>query len=481
MNRDDAFLTDAVKRLMAYYSIPGCAMAVIEKGQVSFHTFGTRDIRSGAPFGTDTISGIGSCSKSMTVFAAERLAERGVIDLDAPIASYVPGFCLFDPLAARMVTLRDMFCHRTGVAGHDGTWPDNSISRSDFIRRLAYLEPNAPFRTKAQYSNVMYAAAGGILEYVTGKSWEDILHEEVFAPLGMTRTVCLMKSAEGDSNCAMPHWWKGGLQAVPRWNIDQAGPCGSIMSTAEDMARWLMMHIEGGTAGGKHLLAPARFLEMHTPQILMDYPHIRGGRSLGYGLGWRIMEYHGHIVQQHTGKIEGYSAFQFYLPGTGSGAVYLQNLHAPDNPFIFAIQGILLDRFTGRPREDWVHLYTEERDHAPEDMYHHLEYDYTPARHVEGTKPSHKLSDYAGVYENGGYGRFAVTEENGALYLAERAVTGLPLTHFHYDTFIVKGIKEDTDLYTLPVTFETGPDGTVSAMVIPMEPKTEPIRFRKRI
>lgn len=470
-----------IEKMMAYYSIPGCAIGIIDGAERHCMTFGTRDIRSGAAFTERTVSGIGSCTKSMTAAAALRLEEKGLLDIDAPIASYIPGFALYDRAASEMVTLRDMLCHRTGVGGHDGTWPDNGISRPEYVRRLRYLAPNEPFRTKAQYSNVMYNAAGGIMEMVTGKKWETLLSEEIFQPLHMDRTCCLMEEAAAEEDCAAPHWWNHGLRAVPRWNIDQAGPCGSVMSDIQDMMKWLAFHIRGGLAeGGEALLSPVHFLDMHTPQILMDYPHVRGGRSLGYGLGWRVMEYHGHIVEQHTGKIEGYSAFQFYLPGTGKGAVYLQNLHAPDNPFIFAVQGFLIDAFTGEEEEDWYHIYTETgRDHAPEDMYHHLEYDYMPERPVPGTAPSHPLAAYAGRYVHPGYGVFTVREEGGRLVLDEREVRGLPLTHFHYDTFRAEGIKEDTDLYTLPLTFTAGDDGTIEGFTLGMEPKVGKIHFRR--
>lgn len=473
-------LKTLIEKMMAYYSIPGCAMGIIDGAERHFLSFGTRDIRTGARFDPDTVSGIGSCSKSMTAAAALRLAEKGFLDIDAPIASYIPGFALYDRAASEQVTLRDMLCHRTGVGGHDGTWPDNGISRAEYVRRLRYLENNAPFRTVAQYSNVMYNAVGGIMEMAAGKRWEDILREEIFQPLHMDRTFCLMGEAEAAPDCAVPHWWNHGLHAVPRWNIDQAGPCGGIMSTAGDMLKWLAFHIQGGMIGGKAILSPVHFLDLHTPQILMDYPHVRGGRSLGYSLGWRVMEYRGHVVQQHTGKIEGYSAFQFYLPGTGKGAVYLQNLHAPDNPFIFAVQGFLLDAFTGQPEEDWYAIYTETgKDHAPEDMYHHLEFNYMPETCVEGTHPSHPMASYAGQYENPGYGIFAIGEQDGALLLDERDVRGLRLTHFHYDTFEVRNIKEDTDLYTLPLTFTTGDDGQIDGFTLLMEPKVERIRFQK--
>lgn len=471
-------LRHLIEKMMAYYSIPGMALGIVDKGQVEMMDFGVRNGK-GEPFTADTISGIGSCSKSMTSFAVMKLAEKGLLNIDRPVAEYIPGFALWDEKASLQVTLRDMMCHRTGVGGHDGAWPDNSISRVQYLSRLKYLKPNRPFRTEAQYSNVMYAAIGGILEAVTGKRWETLVEEEIFQPLHMDRSFCLMDDAARQENCAMPFRWDRGLHEIPRWNIDQAGPCGSVMSSAKDMVKWLTFHINGGKIGDGYLLTPADFLEMHKPQMLMDYPHVRGGRSLGYGFGWRIMEYHGAIIQQHTGKIEGYSAFQFYIPSLSAGAVYLQNLHAPDNPLIFAIQGFLLDAFLGREEEDWYALYTESRkSHAPEDMYHHLEFYCLPESRAEGPL-SHGPADYEGLYENPGYGRFRVSWKDGAFYLDERAVKGLPMTHLYYDTFRVDGVKEDTDLYTIPLTFYADDRGNIAGFHLLMEPKVDSIDFRK--
>lgn len=478
MTIDYEKLLSLIRQMMDYYSIPGMALGIITPGKVHTEGFGIRD-GAGHLFLPDTISGIGSCSKSMTAFAVMKLAEKGLLDIDEPVASYIPGFALWDEAASRQVTLRDMLCHRTGVGGHDGAWPDNSISRVDYLKRLKYLEPNAPFRSLAQYSNVMYAAIGGIMEAVSGKKWETLLREEIFEPLGMDRTFCLMDEAASDENCAMPFRWNRGLHEIPRWNIDQAGPCGSVMSSAEDMVKWISLHMEGGKKEGAYLLSPSDFMEMHRPQILMDYPYVRGGRSLGYGFGWRVMEYHGALVQQHTGKIEGYSAFQFYIPSLSSGAVYLQNLHAPDNPLIFALQGFLLDAFLGREEEDWYGMYTEKgKSHAPEDMYHHLEFDCLPKSSARGPL-SHETKDYRGTYFHPGYGTFRVTEREGRFYLQEREVKDRPMTHLYYDTFSVDNVKEDTDLYRLPLTFYADDAGDIAGFHLLMEPKVHPLCFKK--
>lgn len=192
------------------------------------------------------------------------------------------------------------------------------------------------------------------------------------------------------------------------------------------------------------------------------------------------MEYHGAVIQQHTGKIEGYSAFQFYIPSLSSGAVYLMNLHAPDNPLIFAVQGFLLDAFLGREEEDWYGMYTEAgKSHAPEDMYHHLEFDCMPESQGKGPL-SHRLSDYTGAYWNPGYGTFSVTEKEGRLFLQEREVKDRPMTHLYYDTFRVDEVKEDTDLYRIPLTFYADDTGRIAGFHLLMEPKVHSICFEKQ-
>ncbi len=467
-------LSALIERLMAYYSIPGMAIGILSGGKVEFLSFGYRNLEEKKPFDEKTISCIGSCSKSMTSMAVMRLAARGVLDIDEPIARYIPGFALWDRPAGEAVTLRDMLCHRTGVAGHDGAWPDNSISRVDYLARLRYLEPNAPFRSVAQYSNVMYAAVGGIMEAVTGKKWEQILEEEIFAPLGMENTYCLMDDAAARDECAFPYRWNEGIHRLDRWNIDQAGPCGSVMSTAEDMAKWISCHMRGGAP----LLEGNYFQDMHTPQLPMDYPHVMGGESKGYGFGWRVMDYHGTEVQQHTGKIEGYSAFQFYVPALQVGAVYLQNLHCPDNPLIFSVQGFLLDAFLSREETDWFSAYADkEKSHAPESAYHDLEFDCLP-KHFEPSPQPRPLAAYEGVYKNPGYGTFAIRLTENGLVMDERAVKNLPMTHLYGDTFAVHGIKEDTDLYELPVTF-ISEGGNIIGFDVPLEVKVGEIRFEK--
>lgn len=470
----------AIHNVMDYYHIPGCAIAIIDKGKSFYFHFGYENIEKHIPFTLETVSGIGSCTKSMTAFAIMRLMDQGILDIDVPIHTYIPGFALYDEKASQMVTIRDMLCHRTGVAGHDGTWPNDSISRKEFVYRLKYMQPNVAFRTLAQYSNVMYVALGGIMEMVTGKTWETILKEEIFDPLEMKHTYCHLSDAYKSGHMAMPHLWDHKLKVISPWKIDMAGPCGSVMSTIQDMCTWVRMHMQNGQWQGKQLLSSSLFRDMHTPQIIMNYPHLKMGTAIGYGLGWRILMYHDTEIQQHTGKIEGYSAFQFYVPKEDSGAVFIDNLHTPSNPFFFTLQGLLLDYFLGIPQQDWLSFYIHRGGKNQEEIYHQLEFNYMPKRCVKETKPSHLLQDYEGIYSNPAYGEFTIRMNKNELELDERCVRHCPMKHFHYDTFSVEKIKEDTNIYTIPLTFLTNTDtGDISGFTLRMEPKVSDIFFHR--
>lgn len=469
-----------IERLLSYYRIPGCALAVLAKDTTEYLHFGFADVEQKTAFTEDTVSGIASCTKSMTAYLCLRLAEQGKLCLDEPIHNYLPDFLLWDEQATREATVRDLLCHRTGIGGHDGTWPDDSITRQEFLRRLRYLEPNEPFRTKAQYSNVLYAALGAIVEEVSGSRWEDLLEKEIFRPLGMEHSYGLLAQAQAEGAIAASYYWSGGLRRFTPWNIDMAGACGSVMSSVRDMEKWLRLQLQYGAWQGGQLLAKEYFTEGHRPQIAIDFPRLAGGTSLGYALGWRVVSYRGHEVQQHTGKIEGYSAFQFYLPQEGVGAVYLQNLHAPTNPFIFAVQGALLDYFLGYAGEDWAGIYTDELAAAPEEMYHHLEFNYLPQGRLPESPPELPLSYYTGSYVHPGYGCFRIVHEKGKLWLHERDVLYRPLRHLSGNLFAAENVKEDTDLYALPLEFLRTREGDrVKGFTLPMEPKVPALLFLK--
>lgn len=468
---------------MQFWKIPGFAAAVIKDGQIiSCDGVGVRNITDRKAVTKDTRFAVASCTKSMTSALIAMLVDDGLLDYDVPIREYIPHFRLNDPIASFQVTLRDLLCHRSGLGGHDGMWPAK-ISRAEFTRRLQYLKPNVPFRAKAQYSNIMYILIGHVAECVTGKSWEQLMKERIFLPLNMTESSCYTKDLYAASNHAEPYAIQNGkLYQLKPWNIDLAGPAASVNSTAGDMAKWLAMQINGGSVNGKRLIQPATFKEMHQPQSVLEDATgaVPGFASCHcYGFGWRIGQYRGFEVQKHRGEIEGFSSMQAYLPEQKLGVVLLTNLHAFCGPFLYTILYTAFDKLLGLPKINWAEKFhpLTQRNKFPTEL---AKCDLLPDSPAADTKLSHNPKAYTGVFQNEGYGKIHITFLNDLFYLQFQDAENLPMQHYHYETFKVNGIKEDTIIYSLPLTFLTNPQtGKVDGFLLRLEPSVNDILFKK--
>jgi CubicO group peptidase (beta-lactamase class C family) len=137
-----------VEKELKRYKTPGMGVGVIKDGKVLFSGgFGYKDLDTKEPIDGDTIWGIASCSKSFTATLIGMLVDDGVLDFDKPVKDYLPDFKMYDPFATAECTLRDMLCHRTGLASYDAVWSDVTITdREELWQRLQYLKPNLPFR-----------------------------------------------------------------------------------------------------------------------------------------------------------------------------------------------------------------------------------------------------------------------------------------------------------------------------------------------
>jgi len=130
---------------------------------------------------------IGSTTKAFTTFLIGTLVDEGKLGWDKPVREFLPEFRLSDPRTTELITPRDLLTHRSGLPRHDLVWYNNTTStRKDIVQRLAHLEATETLRAKFQYNNLMYIAAGYLVEHVTGKSWEENVRERILRPLDMT-------------------------------------------------------------------------------------------------------------------------------------------------------------------------------------------------------------------------------------------------------------------------------------------------------
>lgn len=471
----DAFVTQAMKD----WEVPGMSIAVVKDGEVVLlKGYGLRDVEANQPVTPQTLFAIGSSTKAFTTFAMGRLVDQGKLEWDRPAITYLPGLKLHDEYATAHLTPRDMVTHRSGLPRHDLTWYNNTGLQPDALfARLPELVPSAELRTRFQYNNVMYVMAGHLLSRVTGKSWEESIRELVFQPLGMTASNFSVLESQRAADFAVPYAERRDtLRRLPFRDIRNVGPAGAINSTAEDMAKWVMVHLNRGKAGGAQLVAGPTLADMHAPHtVIPGFPTEADLSPRSYGLGWFIDTYRGHYRVEHGGNIDGFTALVTLFPHDNTGIVVLSNKNG--TPLPQYVVRHLADRFFGLERKDWsgqalararVAEAGEREGRAREQQ-----------ERRPGTRPAHALSEYAGEYEHPGYGILTVAQRGSELAMRFSGIE-TPLEHWHYEVFNGRENPEDPTFARMKVQFNTGVDGHVESLSVPLEPSVERIVFARR-
>ncbi|HWF87932.1 MAG TPA: serine hydrolase domain-containing protein, partial [Pyrinomonadaceae bacterium] len=169
MNGFDAYM----EQMMKDWNAPGIGIGIVMRDKLVFAKgYGFRDYGKKLPYTTTTTQPIASNTKLFTAVAVGLLVEEGKLRWDEPIKQFVPSIRFYNDDLDRSVTIRDMLSHRTGVTRHDSIWYKSTFTRRELWDRLRYLEPSAPMRTKFLYNNLMFTAAGQVVEELSGKTWE---------------------------------------------------------------------------------------------------------------------------------------------------------------------------------------------------------------------------------------------------------------------------------------------------------------------
>lgn len=133
------------------------------------------------------------------------LLPGGKLDWDKPIRKFVPMIESATEDLDNNVTIRDMLAHRTGISRHDLIWYKSDFSRKELFGRVKYLEPSQPLRQGYLYGNMMYAASGYGIEYLTGQTWEDFVRKKIFKPLDMTSSLFSTAEMVKQPDCFVPY------------------------------------------------------------------------------------------------------------------------------------------------------------------------------------------------------------------------------------------------------------------------------------
>ncbi len=446
----------------------GLSIGIVYKDSLVYAKgYGYSDYENKKRVTENTLFAIGSCTKSFTATAISILVQDGKIDFDKPLKDYLPDFQLYDDVSEKIATPLDILTHRIGLPRHDLMWYGSNFSREDIYKRLKYLKPNCSIRTKFQYQNHMYLVAGYLVERVSGESWENFVHERILKPLKMDRTNFSTEVMKKENDFAYPYYSDGKKIVKMSFREFMAmGPAGTINSNAIDMSKWLIFILNKGK--GKDILSSDYIDNMITPKMIVteksNYPE-RSFRT--YGLGWFIEYYRGKYHIFHGGNIDGFSAHMGIFPDDSFGVVVLSNTNNSSIPFL--VEMFVSELMLGLDPTPW-----SDRLKEMENM--NLSKSKKDEYGKKGAKPSHPLKEYAGVYENRGYGKLKVEYKDNKLILKFNEME-MKLTHFHYDVFTAKSdgiIEMDTK-----ISFETDKDGIITKLYFPVEPLTDDIVFER--
>jgi len=248
------------------FKVPGLAVAIVKDGDVIFSEgYGVADVRTNAPVDGETMFAIASNTKAMTSAALAILVDEGLIKWSDKVVDYLSYFRLYDPWVTQSMTIKDLLVHNSGLATFSGDllWYGTTHSRVEVIKRARYLKPVFEFRDGFGYQNIMYMAAGEIIPAVTGKSWDEFIIEHFFQPLEMSRSITTTGELENYGNVAMPHNDRDDeVIAIEYLQWDNMAPAGSVISSVNDVSKWLLLQLNRGVWQGDTIFSPARSREI---------------------------------------------------------------------------------------------------------------------------------------------------------------------------------------------------------------------------
>jgi CubicO group peptidase (beta-lactamase class C family) len=464
-------IDDYANTVLTTWKGPGMAIAIVKDDKVVLAKgYGVRELGKPEKVDENTLFAIASNTKAFTTASLAILVDEKKIAWDDKVSKYLPDFQLYDPWVTNELTIRDIVSHRVGLDTFSGDllWYDTTYPTDEILRRVRFLKPVSSFRSQFGYQNLMFIAAGRIVEKVSGKPWAEFVRERILTPLGMNRTTTSVRDMK--DNFAMPHNESGGtLRSLPPGYLDDAIGAVRLNASVADLSKWLRLQLGRGTFEGKKIFSSDRSWEMWSPNTLEPISEAASKNSptrhfMAYGMGWDMYDYYGRKILNHSGGLDGMLSYTVLIPEENVGFVVLTNNESPAFQIMMAK---IRDVFVSAPKRDWNEVAKTRV--ASNKMNDAAEAKKIDDAHVLNTKPSLAIKDYAGTYTSQMYGDVTVAEENGKLVMRLGPAPNFvaDLEHWHYDTFQIHW--RPSVHYNFPrgfVTFTIDKDGKTDQLKI---------------
>ena len=319
--------------------VPAAVAGAVRDGKLLWsHGAGTVD---GAPPDADTQFRMGSITKTFVATCVLRLRDAGRLDLADPFGTHVPGTTF------GQVTVGELLTHTSGLqAETPGPWWERTPGGTWDELVAAGIGQRFPAGRRFHYSNVGFAALGRLVETLEGRSWFEVVRDDLLTPLGMTRTT-LRPSGRAARGFAV-HPLADLVLDEPEHDAGAMAPAGQLWSTVADLGRWAAF-VAGDTGG---LLTESTHAEMLAPRAVHDAPG--AGWESAHGLGWEGWNVAGTRYAGHGGSMPGFLAGLRVRLDTGDGVVVLLNTtSAPaTKDLVTGLHGALAD-LAPRPSPPW--------------------------------------------------------------------------------------------------------------------------------
>ncbi|QQS47935.1 MAG: beta-lactamase family protein [Acidobacteriota bacterium] len=303
-----------IQAVMESNSIPGAGIAIARDGRLVYSKgFGFADLENRVPFTSQTVSRIGSISKTFTALAVMQLAEAGKIDIDAEVQTYLPGF----PKKSSPITVRQVLAHLSGIRHYRGD-EFSSIKHYDDVESSLAIFKDDPLLhepgEKYTYTTYGYNLLSRIVEQASGEKFGDYLQKHIFDRADLKNTY-LDEPALLIPLRARYYTMNGEKLLRNASPVDQSNKWGGggLLSTVEDLIKYAAAY------DTSVLARPETVKRMFTSQMT------RSGQPVDYGLGWRVYTDAGGLRIEHSGGSMGATSLLARLPERGLTVAVLVN------------------------------------------------------------------------------------------------------------------------------------------------------------
>ena len=389
--------------------LPGVAIGIVSENEVVFSQgFGFRDLSNCAPVTPDTRFYLKSATKSFSGMVAAILHEEDSINLDAPITKYLPRISLKAPINADQISLADHFTHtqpyRAGGLNYRTAYPAN-LNEEDFVSHLN--EFGTPRDISFRYSNEGPIIAMYAIGVHVGSTWRDLIQERIFNPIQMPNSFTSMTEAERGEIAKSYYLMGSGVFNLTKTKTDrQFHAAGGVVSTVNDLNRWLMINLAGGRLGDEQVIARRAIEHSHARIVHLNARFLEFDR-FAHGLGLYSADYEGDVLMHHFGGETHVS----FMPEHKFGVVILTNAISNGVVVSHRLAASIYDLLLGKSDADQklARRLEEIGSWIQESELRRAEYLAELESHSSSGRASLAMHDLAGTYTEPRLGSIVIT------------------------------------------------------------------------